>query len=125
MKEAEGDIRIEKGITKPSGRKGRIDILVDPDREMVAIAEVKATDWDRMTEVNVRKNVKRHIRQIWNYIESQLSEGKEVCPGVIFPKRPKSLNRLELIELLFEEVGIPVVWDDESIEKHKARSDFS
>ena len=125
VKEAEGDIKLEKGITKPSGRKGRVDILVDPDCEMVAIAEVKTTDWDRMTDANVRRNAKRHIRQIWNYIESQLAEGKEVCPGFIFPKRPKSLNRMRLIESLFEEDGIPVVWDNESIKERKARSDDS
>ncbi|MCK4628302.1 MAG: hypothetical protein KAT56_04825 [Sedimentisphaerales bacterium] len=34
-------------------------------------------------------------------------EGKDVCPGIIFPKRPKDKKRMELIESLFIEEGIP------------------
>ena len=116
---AEGDIRVEKTITKPTGRKGRVDVLADPEKKMVSVVEVKCSDWDRMTHKALRRNIRRQIRQIWSYIESQLDEGKEVCPGVIFPKRPKSIQRLKLIEELFEEEGIPVVWDDETIEERK------
>ena len=57
----------------------------------------------------------------WDYIESQLELGKEVSPGVIFPKRPKDPDCLNLIEKLFEEEGISVVWEDESIAERKIR----
>jgi hypothetical protein len=120
---AEGRIRTEKGITKPSGRKGRIDIFVDDDgNKMVAVAEVKASDWDKMTEEAVLRNVKRQVKQIWDYIDSQLADRKEVCPGVIFPHMPEDKERMKLIEQLFEDEGIPVVWRDETIEERKARS---
>ena len=64
-----------------------------------------------------------------SYIESQIldgqyvkdGEGKDVCPGIIFPKRPKDRERMELIENIFEEEGIPVVWHDETIEERKMR----
>ncbi len=120
---AEGKILIEKAITKPTGRKGRIDIFVDDDGDkLVAVAEVKASDWDKMTDSAVHRNVRRQIKQIWDYIESQLNVKKDVSPGIIFSKRPKDKERISLIEDMFEEEGIPVVWQDETIEKRKARS---
>jgi hypothetical protein len=122
---AQGEVAIEKGIKKPSGRSGRIDILVGDDTTLVGVAEVKATDWDRMTPSSLRRNVLRQARQIWDYIESQLEQGKEVSPGIIFPTRPESMERLEIIEALFEEHGIPVVWKDESIEERRVRADLS
>lgn len=122
LKTAEGLVSKEKGITKPSGRKGRIDIFVDDDGDnLVAVAEVKNSDWDKMTEKAVRRNVRRQIKQIWDYIDSQLKAKKDVSPGVIFPKRPKDKERMQLIEQMFEEEGIPVVWQDETIEERKSR----
>ena len=122
METAEGKILIEKAITKPTGRKGRIDIFVDDDGDkLVAVAEVKASDWDKMTDSAVRRNVRRQIKQIWDYIESQLKMKKDVSPGIIFPKRPKDQERMRLIEEMFEEEGIPVVWQNETIEERKAR----
>ena len=125
-KTAEGHPVNERPCTKPDGRRGRIDVHVDVDDNLVAIVEIKNTDWDRMTPDAVRRNVRRQARQIWRYIESQLEglgsdERKEVCPGIVFPRRPTTPGRLELIEKLFEEEGIPVVWDDEPIEERRAR----
>jgi len=122
---AEGEVRSEKGILKPSGRRGRVDVFVtddDPDSP-AAVVEIKASDWDRMTEEALRRNVRRQIKQVWDYIESQVrdgkhvrgGEGKDVCPGIVFPRRPKEKERLEMIENLFNEEGIAVVWEDESI----------
>ena len=121
---AEGQILIEKAITKPTGRKGRIDIFVDDDGDkLVAVAEVKNSDWDKRTDSAVRRNVRRQIKQIWDYIESQLAKEKEVSPGIIFPHRPKDKARMKQIEDMFEQEGIPVVWQDETIEERKARSE--
>ena len=119
---AEGEVTPEKSMTKPSGRKGRMDIFVRSDEKLVAIAEIKNSDWDAMTPTALRRNVRRQARQIWDYIESQLELGKDVSPGVIFPKRSKDPDRIKLIEQLFDEEGIPVVWEDESIAERKARS---
>ena len=131
-REAEGEIISERNVRKPNGRRGRVDIFVNdaaPDGQ-VAIIEVKATDWDRIKEKNIRRNVKRQINQIWSYIESQIrqgryvegGEGKDVCPGIIFPRRPRKANLLEMIEELFCEDGIQVVWHDETIAECKERN---
>ena len=132
QKEAEGDISSERQVTKPNGRKGRVDVFVNDDdpKSSVAIVEVKSTDWDRIKAENVRRNVRRQILQIWSYIESQIiggeyvvgGEGKAVCPGIIFPRRPQDRQRMKLIEELFLEEGIPVVWHDETDEECKARN---
>jgi len=119
---AEGFDIDEKTITKPCGRKGRIDIFVASKQILAAVAEVKCSDWDRMTLATVRRNVRRQACQIWDYIESQLELGKDVSPGVIFPKLPKDLHRMKLVEQLFNEEGIAVIWEDETIAKRKARS---
>jgi hypothetical protein len=112
----------EEKITKPSGRKGRIDIFVNADDNLMAIVEIKSTDWDKMTLEAVRRNFKRQANQIWHHIESQLEQDKDVSPGIIFPERPKNPVRLRLVEALFGERGIPVVWQDESKEERKART---
>lgn len=99
-----------------------MDVLVDADDELCAVVEIKASDWDRMSEKAVRRNVRRQVRQIWGYIESKLADGKTVCPGVVFPQRPSSQSRLKLIEQLFEDEGIPVVWQDETTDERRSRA---
>lgn len=122
---AGGEVTTEEPTTKPSGRKGRMDIFVETNEGLAAIAEIKNSNWDAMTLPALRRNVKRQTGQVWDYIEAQLEQGRDVSPGVIFPRRPKDSNRLKLIEALFEEQGISVVWQDESIEERKARSDLA
>jgi hypothetical protein len=119
---AEGSVTDEKRVTKPSGRKGRIDIFVASNETLVAVAEVKCSDWDGMTLAAVRRNVRRQACQIWDYIESQLHLEKDVSPGIIFPKLPKDLHHMKLVKQLFNEEGITVVWEDETCTKRKARS---
>jgi hypothetical protein len=121
LKSAEGFIISEKAVTKPSGRKGKMDIFVASDETLVAVVEIKCSKWDTMTLASVRRNVKRQASQIWDYIESQLDLGKDVSPGVIFPKLPKDTRRMKLVERLFNEEGIAVVWEDETATKRKAR----
>jgi hypothetical protein len=121
-KTANGDVLHELEIVKPSGRKGRIDIFVDAGDNLVAVVEIKASEWHSMTITALRRNVGRYANQIWDYIESQLEQGNDVSPGVIFPKRLKDPKRMGLIEKLFDEHGISVVWKDESIKERKSRS---
>lgn len=110
---AEGKVETEKPIKKLNERKGRIDVCVVSDGNLVAVIEVKDSNWDAMTDEAVKRNVQRQARQIWNYIESQLATGKEVSPGIVFPKRPSDPARANQIESMFGEAGIPVVWDND------------
>jgi len=122
-REAEGEVTSERIILKSTGRKGRVDVFVNDDLDdgVIAIIEIKASNWDCMTEKAVRRNVSRQIKQVWDYIESQIIKGKyvptgeskSVCPGIIFHRRPKDKARKKWIDKKFEEEGIVVVWDDE------------
>jgi hypothetical protein len=118
---AQGNIEVENTTKKLGGKAGRMDVFVSEEgSEVRAIVEIKHSDWDKMTPAAVRRNVKRQARKLWRYIESQESlDG--ICPGIVFPKRPRDEQRLRLIEELFEEEGIPVVWEDESVDERKAR----
>ena len=91
QKDAEGKIKPEKPCIKPSGRKGRMDIHVQDknEKKLVACVEIKTSDWERMTDKALIRNVRRQIRQVWDYIESELERGKEISPGIIFTIRPK------------------------------------
>lgn len=116
---AQRNVRSERWVLKQCGRRGRVDVFVDDsDPEgSVAIVEIKATDWDRMTDKAVRRNSRRQKSQVVGYIESQIKAGgymptgeqKSVSPIIIFPKQPRDPQRRELIENLFLQEGIVVV----------------
>jgi hypothetical protein len=69
----------------------------------------------------VRRNAKRYARQLWDYIEAEIEDGFQVSPGIVFPTKPKTDGRLAEIERLFEDDGIPVVWESETVEERGAR----
>ena len=116
-------MKSEKNVSMASNKKGRVDIFVEEIGDnLVSIVEIKNTDWDKIKPENIQRNIKRQARQIWKYIESQAElKGKEVCPGIIFPKLPKDPDRLKLMESIFEDEWIQVVWENESIDKVRQR----
>ncbi len=118
---AEGDVSSERCVETSDGKRGRVDVFTKVNDSYTVIAEIKNSDWDAMTPLALRRNVKRQIKQVWKYIDSQLNLKNDVTPGIIFPKRPQDIETLKFIETLFEEEGISVVWDDESIQERKAR----
>lgn len=119
---AEGIVSPEKQIKISNSSLGRIDIHIEASNKLVAVVELKNSNWDRMTTASVKRNVQHQIKQIWDYIDSQLKDQKDVSPGIIFPKRPKDINKLKQIEELFEKEFISVVWEDETIDERKNRA---
>ena len=124
VEEAAGTIVPERTVRLIGGRRGRIDILVDELGEnLIAIIEVKATDWDQIKPENIRKNINRHIRQIWRYANAQVEmNDRIVSAGVIYPHMPQDPALVSLIESMCENDGIQVVWHDETIEEVRARN---
>src|SRR5580704_11315021 len=69
-------------------RCGRIDVrMLDPDEPIAFVVEVKASNFDRMTDSAVRRNVGRNRLQVSRYGESLLevaSLGLEsVCLAIV------------------------------------------
>ena len=121
--QAGDQLRFEKGIVDPSGKRGRVDVLVRlaPGRPRpptaldpgVGIGEIKATDWDRIDTSRIRALALRHARQAWRYIESQLATGESVCAAIIYPKAPKSAAKKELVEAALDSRGVQCVWRED------------
>jgi len=66
-------------------------------------------------DTNIRRNVRRQIRQIWQYVDALLEfSGKDICPRVIFPSPPTNIAKRAIVESLFNEDGIQVVWHYDS-----------
>lgn len=103
-------VKAEARVRKPSGRPGRVDVFVRDAGRDVSVVEVKSTNWDRLVDAAAKRTARRQAKQVWEYIRSQLRVGRNVSPGIIFPKRPKSGSRRRLVESLFENEGIAVVW---------------
>ena len=115
---AQGEIFVEKTIPllqpKAVGRRrrGRMDIFVGEDDGMVAVVEIKATDWDRVRHVN--RVLRSHERQVWKYVTKHLDgDGLTVCPGIIYPTAPSKPGLKEEIEEFLNAQGLQVVWYDD------------
>ena len=119
--EAEGDTDCEKVVTKPSGSTGRIDVYVDADEELGVVVEIKSTNWNRMSDAMVRRTIAEYSKQVWDYIDSKELRGKDICPGIVLIGKPADEARTRMIDELFEEDGIPVSWQDETVEESRVR----
>lgn len=103
---------ISKNLKKK--KSGRLDIFVDDISDFVSIVEIKSTDWDKVKEKNRKKLLGSHRRQVWHYIEEYLDVKKiDVCPGIIYPKPPKTAGLREMIEKYLNKYGLQVVWYDD------------
>ncbi|MFN8467928.1 MAG: hypothetical protein U0X20_20375 [Caldilineaceae bacterium] len=117
---ADGLVLTEVEITKPNGRKGRIDVLVDTEDNLVAVVEIKNTNWDPpMKDHRLEPNVRRHIRQVWDYMEAVMgpdNEGTPVSPALLYRHKPSDPARVQLIEELCDYFSVQVVWEEDAQE---------
>lgn len=122
------DAAPERVLTLVTGRTGRVDLFVIPqlDERMAVVVEIKNTDWDALDEHRVRPNIRRHIRQLQNYLDT-LAEGldtglaDETLPiwdsidgALLYPARPVKNGRAQLVETLSEDEALMIVFFDET-----------
>ena len=101
-----------EAATELHGKRGREDIrLIDSEGGFTVLVELKASNWDKMKPHRVRPNALRQVRQIWRYIEAELSQ-QEVIPAIVYPAVPQTPGRRNEIERVMDEHGIQVVWRD-------------
>jgi len=101
------------GLKETKQTRGRMDIFIHEDTEdFVTIIEIKATDWDRIKEKNITRNLYRHSKQLFKYIDKYLEiDDKSVCHAVIYPAPPLKEDLRELIEKrAIENYSFPVYW---------------
>lgn len=81
------------------GRRGYVDLLLtgmDTETSLPfhVVAEVKNTDWTRITPNRVRRNVNRHRLQLWSYLEPLLDHvdagaASWAQGALVYPSRPR------------------------------------
>lgn len=111
----DGEVNVEASLPLDlvrKGRRGRVDILIDDLGDFVTILEIKGTDWDRIPERNVKRNLYRHQRQAFRYIdEFVVKEGTSVCHGIVYPAPPARPGLKNFIEnYMMDTYSIPVYW---------------
>lgn len=100
--------------TQWEGKGGRVDIRLKLEEDgSIVIVEIKATKWDIIKENRIRSTALRHARQIWRYIEDQLTLLVDVIPAIVYPSQPITTGRKEQVEEILNERGIQVVWREE------------
>lgn len=124
----EDDFVAERSLVKSSDRRGRADLFlwVEPDRSHALIAETKWTDWECLERRgSIRRNVARHRRQIWSYLDGRVFLGTGLkgdsmelrtvtLQGVlVYPAAPRSAATRQAIEAEMGEWGIVPHWFDE------------
>lgn len=94
------------------GKHGRADILIEDLGDFVTIIEIKGTDWDRVAERNVKRNLYRHQKQTFRYIDEFVqNQGLSVCLGIVYPAPPTRPGLKAFIEdHMLDEYGLPVYW---------------
>ena len=110
----DGSAEFEVG-TKWKGKNGRIDIRVDELGGFVSVIELKATDWDKILSHRIRVTALRHARQLWRYVEKEIEEGLDVCPGIIYSNQPSDSALEERITDILNNRFIQVVWRNQSM----------
>lgn len=95
-------------------KRGRADILITDAGEIVAVLEIKATDWDKIKPKNVKKNLWRHQNQLYSYVEKFVEvDNKSLSAYIIYPTRPGSDALCKVINDYLEDYGILAHWFDE------------
>ena len=105
-----------EGVSKLKQQKGRMDIFVfEESDDFVTVLEIKATDWDKIKYGNIIRNLYRHSKQLFNYIDKFMEiDKKSVCHGIIYPAPPKSKELKSFIEnCAMERYSFPIYWYSE------------
>jgi hypothetical protein len=102
----------------------------------VVVVEIKNTDWDALRVDRLRPNLRRHLRQLQDYLDHYVGhlrvEGPEPsqntttvdAPGsstwdsvvgvLLYPKQPTGPHRARLLEEWALAEAITVVWYDQA-----------
>lgn len=97
-------------------KSGRMDIIIhDESEDYVMIMEIKATNWDRIKPKNIKRNLYRHGKQLYNYIDQFMTiDNMTVGLAMLYPEPPKKEGLRDFIEeCAMEQYSFPVYWYSE------------
>lgn len=104
-----------------AGGRGRVDLAVEVDgsEQMLAIIEIKGTDWDKIPAARVMRNLRRHLRQLQAYLDTAIEDMEAgqwpggIAGALLYPARPASAHTQETIEAIAGEQAVMVTWYEE------------
>jgi len=122
----DGERWVRTDYGRPPARRGRTDLRLelrddDSGLPVIVVLEVKNTRWEKQTARNMRRNLNRHARQVWRYLEPLVDrvdagEIAWVQGALVYPERPEP-DRAALIEGILGEGetdgegwGLSVLW---------------
>lgn len=97
-------------------RRGRVDMAVEVEAEaMFVIIEIKRTNWDLIPADRVMRSLRRHLRQLPEYLDSAIEDmaaGRwtSIAGSLLYPARLARIKTSALIESLAGEQTIMVTW---------------
>ena len=93
-------------------QRGRMDILIEDDGDAIAVFEIKATEWDHIRPANIRRNVYRHQKQLWDYVyKYYFVDDVGVTYGLVYPEPPVDpLLRRKIEQMAEMDYQVPVYW---------------
>ena len=106
-----------KNVPGIKQKSGRMDIIIHEaaGEDYVMIMEIKATDWDKIKPQNIKRNLYRHGKQLYNYIDKFMEiDNKTVGLAMLYPEPPKKKGLREFIEkCAMDDYAFPVYWYSE------------
>lgn len=119
-------------------RSRRIDIAVEIERTVdadgtesafVAVLEAKSRRFDRVSRRAMRRLLAQDRRQVLRYVDLVTSVGIagvdsdriSIAPSLIYESGPADHADRGAIEAYFDELGVGVIWEDETVEQAAAR----
>ena len=87
---------------------------------MLVIIEIKATDWDKIPQAGIMRNLRRHLRQLQAYLDTAVEEMETgewpggIVGALLYPAGPASGATRQAIEDIAGGEGIMVTWYEEA-----------
>lgn len=101
-------------------RRGRVDLAVEVEGEqMLVVIEIKATNWDQIPANRRMRNLRRHLRQLQEYLDSamedmEVGQWASIAGALLYPARPTGAETTTLIEGTAGEQAIMVTWYEDA-----------
>jgi hypothetical protein len=99
------------------GGRGRADLAVEVegDEQMLVVIEIKGTNWDAIPENRVMRNLRRHLRQLQDYLDSAIEDmdagqWESIVGALLYPARPSDAGTLTTIEAVAGQQAVQVTW---------------
>jgi hypothetical protein len=90
-------------------------VEVDSAERMLVIIKIKGTDWDKIPAARLMRNLRRHLHQLQDYLDTSIEEMETgdwtgIIGSLLYPARPASSETLATIEAVAGEEAIMVTW---------------